>query len=397
MNKIAILGNGVSAVTAIRQIRSLDSEAIIDVFSEEKYPYYPKPRLIEFIRGDIDQKGVIQHDEEWYRSQNVNVRLDEPVLDIVPSSGSILTKSGTYFGYDRILLAVGSNPFVPPIHGTDKKNVHTLRTLDDAKQIKEEVMGTGREIIIGGGILGIELAAAIKNMGGKPIVISNIATLLPAQLDQGASQVLMEKLQEVGLSVLLGFTCTQVLGNELATGVLSMDGDEVKGDLVVIATGVRPNTSIAQRAGLEIGHGRGVVVNEYMQTSEPNIFAAGDCTEWDGVSLGIIPVAIDTAKVAAKNIIEMGSATYEGTVPSNTLQVAGIDLSSVGIYDPKSTEYESIVVSDHEKGTYYKAVMKDHVVVGGIALGNRKVATKLRKLVREKADVSDQRDQIFDV
>jgi nitrite reductase (NADH) large subunit len=397
MMKIAILGNGVSAVTAIREIRSLDTEAIIDVFSEEKYPYYPKPRLIEFIRGDIDQKGVIQHDEEWYRSQNVNIRLNEPVLDIVPSSGSVLTKNGTYFGYDRILLAVGSNPFVPPIHGTDKKNVHTLRTLDDAKEIKEEVMGTGREIIIGGGILGIELAAAIRNMGGEPIVISNIGTLLPAQLDQGASQVLMEKLQESGLSILLGFTCTQVLGHELATGVVSKEGDKVKGDLVVIATGVRPNTAIAQGAGLKIGQGRGVVVNEYMQTSEPNIFAAGDCTEWNGVSLGIIPVAIDTAKVAAKNIIEMGTATYEGTIAGNTLQVAGIDLTSVGIYDPKSTEYESIVMADHEEGTYYKAVMKEHVVVGGIALGNRKVATKLRKLVREKTDVSEQRNEIFDI
>ncbi len=397
MKKVAIIGNGVSAVTAVRDLRNADSELIIDVFAEEEYAYYPKPRLIDFIRGDIEKKEVIQYDSSWYEKQNVNLRLSEPAVDIEPKSGSVLTKNGTYFGYDSIFLAVGSNPFVPPFHGKEKGNVYTLRSISDAFDIKEATKGSGREIIIGGGILGIELAAAIRHSGGEPIVISNIGTLLPAQLDHGASQILMERLQKMGISVLLGFSTTQIIGHEVTTGVMSSDGDKVKGDLVVIATGIRPNTSIATNAGIEIGKGRGILVNEYMQTSEPNVFAAGDCTEWKGICWGIIPVAIDTAKVAASNMIELGSAKYEGTTPSNTLQVAGIDLTSIGQFNPQSTEYESIVMSDSEEGTYYKAVMKDHVVVGGIALGNRKVAMKLRKLIREGTDVSDQRKEIFEV
>ncbi|MFW9919235.1 MAG: NAD(P)/FAD-dependent oxidoreductase [Candidatus Thorarchaeota archaeon] len=397
MKKVAIIGNGVSAVTAVREFRNADTNLTIDVFSEEGVHYYPRPKLIDFIRGDIEKDDVIQYDASWYAKQNVNLRLSEPVLDIIPKSGSVLTKNDTYFGYDSILLAVGSNPFVPPIHGTEKGNVYTLRTLTDAISIKEATKGSGREIIVGGGILGIELAAAIRKAGGEPIVISNIGTLLPTQLDQGASQILMERLQGMGISVLLGFSCSQVLGHEVTTGVMSGDGDKVKGDLVVVATGIRPNTAIAKSAGLEIGKGRGVLVNEYMQTSEPNVFAAGDCTEWKGICWGIIPVAMDTAKVAAANMLELGSAEYGGTIPSNTLQVAGIDLTSVGIINPQSVEYESIVMADHEEGTYYKAVMKDHVVVGGIALGNRKVAMKLRKLIRDGIDVSDQRKEIFEV
>ncbi|MHA2424612.1 MAG: NAD(P)/FAD-dependent oxidoreductase [Candidatus Thorarchaeota archaeon] len=397
MNKIAILGNGVSSVTAIRELRRLDEEVPIEVFSDEKHAYYPRPKLIDFIRGDMDEKQVIQYDTDWYENKGVKLRLDEAVHDIIPASRSVLTQKETYIGYDRILMAVGSHPFVPPIHGTEKKNVHVLRTLDDASDIKEAVKGTGREIIIGGGILGIELAAAIKADGGEPIVINNIGTLLPTQLDQGASNILMSSLQKIGISVLTGFSCKQIQGHEVATGIVSDQGDKVKGDLVVIAAGIRANTKIAKDAGLEIGPGKAIKVDKHMQTSERGIYAAGDCMEWDGICWGIIPVAIETAKIAAQNMVNEGSATYKGTTPSNTLQVAGIELTSVGLFNPRSTEYESIVLADSEEGTYYKAVTKDHVIVGGIALGNKKVAFKLRKLIRDKTDISDQRRTIFEV
>jgi nitrite reductase (NADH) large subunit len=397
MNRIGILGNGVSAITAIREIRKADQDVPIDVFTDERHEYYPRPKLIDFIKGDVTESSIIQYDKDWYQSQGVNLHLSEAATDVVLDSRSVLTQRSTYIGYDRILLAVGSLPFVPPIHGADKKNVHVLRTLDDAIAIKEATAGSGREIIIGGGILGIEVAAAIRHAGGEPIVISNIGTLLPAQLDQGASNVLHQRLQHMGLSVLMGFACDQVLGHELATGVQSTKGDKVKGDLVIVAAGIRPNVQIAKNLGLTIGKGRGIVVDEHMQTSERAIFAAGDCTEWKGICWGIIPVALETAKVAAQNMIDYGSATYDGTTPSNTLQVAGIDLSSIGEFNPRSSEYEAIVEADEEAGTYFKAVVKDNTVVGGISLGDRRVALKLRKLVRDKVDISDERRSIFEV
>ncbi|MHA2186887.1 MAG: NAD(P)/FAD-dependent oxidoreductase [Candidatus Thorarchaeota archaeon] len=397
MKHIGIIGNGVSAVTAIRELRTRNPDVLIDVFSDEGHLYYPRPRLIDFVRDWLGEEEVIQYDIDWYKKMNVNLHLGEKVVDIVPSSKSILTELNSYFNYDKLLLAVGSSPFVPPIHGVDRKGVYTMRTMDDAYGIRDAVKGAGREIIVGGGILGIELAAAIKASGGEPIVISNITTLLPDQLDQGASHLLYKMLDRMGLSVLLGFNCVKVLGHEYATGIESTIGDKVKGDMIVIATGVRPNTKLAENSGLEVGKGRGFVVDKHMQTSEPGIFAAGDCIEWDGESLGIIPVAIESAQVAAQNMLDLGSVEYEGTTPSNTLKVAGIDLTSIGMFNPQSPEYDVILSVDEGEGTYFKAVLKENKVVGGIALGDRKVAVKIRRLVLDKTDITDFRREIFEV
>jgi len=397
MNRIGIIGNGVAAITAAREIRKQDESVNIDIFTDEHHYYYPRPKLLEYISGQKTEEQIIQYDKDWYDKQNINLHQAEPVLDLVIDSKSILTQSNSYFNYDKILIAVGSNPFVPPIHGADKRGVYVLRTLDDALSIKESIQGEGREIIVGGGILGIELAVSMTRAGGNPIVLSNIDSLLPAQLDHGASGVLLKRLEEMGMTILRGFLCNQVLGHEVVTGVESTSGDKVKGDMVVVATGVRPNIELATRAGLTIGSGRGILVDKFMRTSEPDIFAAGDCTEWNGESLGIIPVALETAKVAAKNIINEESEIYDGTTPSNTLQVAGIDLTSFGQFNPQSPEFESIVSVDEETGTYFKAVVKEHVVVGGIALGNRKVAMKLRRLMRSKEDISEKRSEIFEI
>ncbi|NWF96471.1 MAG: NAD(P)/FAD-dependent oxidoreductase [Candidatus Thorarchaeota archaeon] len=394
MTRIGIMGNGVAAVTAIREIRKLESSVTIDVFSDEKYAYYPKPKLIEFIAGRIPQEKVIQYDVDWYRKQDISLHLDETVVRIELSSRSLLTRKSTHFSYDRLLVVPGSIPLVPPIHGTEKKNVYVLRTLDDAISIKEAIATARRAIVIGGGILGIELAAAMKARGRELVVINNIARLLPQQLDDGASSMLAERLKATGLELLLGFNCEQIIGHESVTGVMSSGGDKVKGDMVVIAAGVRPNKTVAQESGLLCG--RGVKVDSTMKTSADGVYAAGDCIEWNGQTWGIIPAALETGRVAAQNIVQHGSAAFDGIVPSNTLQVAGIDLTSLGVINPLSTEYESIVSSDADAGTYFKAVLKDHVVVGGIALGDKKVALKLRQLVTSGTDVTDMRESIFE-
>jgi nitrite reductase (NADH) large subunit len=395
MERIGIIGNGVAAVTAIREIRSNNRDVAIDVFTDERYTYYPRPKLIEYIAGRISKEDVIQYGEKWYKTHDVNLHLAEPVTEVIPTSLSILTEKRSYFNYDKILIAVGSHPFVPPIMGVEKERVHILRTLDDAIDISNSIENAGREIIVGGGILGIEVAAAMKARGGNPIVISNISTLLPAQLDQGASNILLKRLGKMGITALLGFTCTEVTGPGHATGVVSTEGDKVKGDMVVMTTGIRPNTHLAKQANLAIGHGKGILVDEYMQTSTKRIYAAGDCTEWKGICWGIIPVALETAKIAANNILAHGSEKYDGTTPSNTLQVAGIDLTSIGEFNPQSPEYETIISANEEDGTYFKAVLKDDVLVGGIALGDRKVALKIRRMIRTKETVTDKKRDIF--
>jgi nitrite reductase (NADH) large subunit len=393
MTRIGIIGNGVAATTAVREIRSKNQDVEIDIFSDERHTYYPRPNLIDLIANKRTVKETIQHDFNWYEKNDVDLFLSTPVFQIDPKRMAVISSSQDYERYDSILIAVGCRPFIPPFEGLDKNNVHVIRTLDDALDIREAVKGAGREIVIGGGILGIELAAAMKEVGGDPIVVDYDKRLLPIQLDDLGSSVLTKQIENKGIQVLFGFECRGIIGEGDAEGIVSKQGDEIKGDLVVIATGVRSNTIIAKNSGIDFHHG--ITVDDNMQTSAKGVFAAGDCAEWNNQWYGIIPWATATSRIAAQNMLEFGSSKFEGITPSNQLQVAGIELTSIGVVHPDSPEYNTHVSVDMENGKYFKAVLKNNVLVGGIALGSRKVALKLRSLIMKGEPVEDY-SSIFD-
>ncbi|MFW9833286.1 MAG: NAD(P)/FAD-dependent oxidoreductase [Candidatus Thorarchaeota archaeon] len=393
MTRIGIIGNGVAATTAVREIRKKDEDIEIDVFTDERHPYYPRPNLIDLVAKRRTIKETIRHDLNWYEENSANLYLSTPVFQIDTKEKRVISTGEDYGNYDSLLLAVGSRPFIPPFEGLHLKNVHVIRTLDDALDIREAVKGAGREIIIGGGILGIELAAAMKEVGGEPIVVDFAKRLLPIQLDDQGSKVLTKMIENKGIQVLFGYECKGITGDEAATGIISKQGDKIEGDLVVIATGVRSNTIIAKNSGIDYHHG--ITVDDHMQTSAKGVFAAGDCAEWNNQWFGIIPWATATSRIAAQNMLELGSVKFEGITPSNQLQVVGIDLTSIGEVHPDSPEYDSHVSVDMENGTYFKAVFKDDIVVGGIALGSRKVALKLRSLIMKGEKVEDH-GSVFD-
>ena len=393
MTRIGIIGNGVAATTAVREIRSKNQDIEIDIFTDERHPYYPRPNLIDLVADRRTIKETIRHDLDWYEANDVDLYLSTPVFQINPKKKRVISTGEDYGDYDSLLIAVGCRPFIPPFEGLHKNNVHVIRTLDDALDIREAVKGAGREIVIGGGILGIELAAAMKEVGGEPIVVDYAKRLLPVQLDDQGSQVLTKQLEEKGIQVLFGYACQEITGEDDATGIISKQGDAIKGDLVVIATGVRSNTIIAKNSGID--YKQGISVDDYMQTSARGVFAAGDCAQWNDMWYGIIPWATSTSRIAAQNMMEFGSAKFEGITSSNQLQVAGIDLTSIGIVHPDSPEYETHVSVDMENGKYFKAVLKDNILVGGISLGSRKIALKLRSLIMKGEKVEDH-ESLFD-
>jgi len=384
----------VAATTAIREIRSLDKEVEIDVFTDERHPYYPRPNLIELVAKRKTIKETIRYDLDWYEENDVDLMLSTPIFQIDTKTKTVMSTSKDHGQYDKLLIAVGCRPFVPPFEGLHKNNVHVIRTLDDALDIREAVKGAGREIVIGGGILGIELAAAMKAVGGEPIVVSNEDRLLPLQLDDQGSRVLTKRLEKMGITVLFGYNCKAITGDEDAEGIVSTNGDSISGDLVVIATGVRSNTIIAKNSGIK--YNKAIDVDQYMQTSVKDIFAAGDCVEYNGQWFGIIPWATATARVAAQNMLNFRSSTFEGITPSNQLQVAGIDLTSIGLIHPDSPDYETLVSIDEENGRYFKAVLKDDVLVGGIALGSRKIALNLRAHIVKGDSIKNIKQSLFD-
>ncbi len=385
---IGIVGNGVTAVTALREILKLDPESKIEVFTSEPYGYYIRPKLIEFLAGRIDEQSIVQFGSDWYSRKNALLHLSTQVVGIDPKEMAIQTQDQIYDGFDRILISTGSRPFVPPIPGTDKIGMFVLRTLNDAKSIKAAISPSKKVFIVGGGILGIEIAAAVASTGGAPTVISNIDRLLPAQLDEIASSLLVDLLQQMGISFEFNYLCAEILGQEEVTGVISTEGKPLDGEIVIAATGVRPNMDVAKSA--DIACDRGITVDSHMQTSADGIFAAGDCAEWNGICGGIIPRAVETAKVAAHNMIDFGTRVYNGTIPSNILKVAGIDLFSIGEVTPPSKEFDVATRLDADRGRYYKAVLKDNVIVGAIILGDRKMALRIQKLVRSGETVDDQ-------
>jgi len=394
ISRIGIIGNGVAATTAVREIRNRDKEVEIDVFTDERHPYYPRPNLIDLVANRKTIKETIRYDVDWYEKNDVDLMLSTPVFQIDTKTKTIISTSKDYGRYDSLLIAVGCRPFVPPFEGLHKNNVHVIRTLDDALDIREAVKGAGREIVVGGGILGIELAAAMKEVGGDPIVVSNEKRLLPMQLDDQGSAVLTKQIEDKGISVLFGFECRSISGGTDAEGIVSAQNDTIGGDLVVIATGVRSNTIIAKNSGIK--YNKSIVADDQMQTSAKGIFTAGDCMEWNHQWHGIIPWATATARVAAQNMLDFGSAKFEGITPSNQLQVVGIDLTSIGIIHPDSPDYETLVSVDMENGKYFKAVLKDDVLVGGIALGSRKIALKLRSLIVKGENIGDIKQSLFD-
>ncbi len=394
MTRIGIIGNGVAATTAVREIRSKDQSVEIDVWTDERHGYYPRPNLIDLVANKRTIKETIHYDLDWYEKNDVDLFLSSPVFQIDTEKKRIISTSEDYGDYDSLLIAVGCRPFIPPFEGLDKNNVHVIRTLDDALDIHEAVKGAGREIVIGGGILGIELAAAMKEIGGDPIVVDYEKRLLPIQLDDQGSKVLTKQIERKGIQALFGYECKGITGDDDATGIVSKQGDEIKGDLVVIATGVRSNTIIAKNSGIDFHHG--ITVDDHMQTSAPGIFAAGDCMEWNGMWYGIIPWATASSRIAAQNMLEFGSSKFKGITPSNQLQVAGIDLTSIGIVHPESAEYESVVSVNMEEGKYFKVVLKDHIPVGGIALGSRKVAMALRSAIMKGEPVSNIEETLFE-
>ncbi|MHA1387751.1 MAG: NAD(P)/FAD-dependent oxidoreductase [Candidatus Thorarchaeota archaeon] len=388
------MGNGVAATTAVREIRNRDKNIEIDVFTDERHPYYPRPNLIELVAKRKTIKETIRYDLDWYEENEVDLMLSTPVFQIDTKTKSVMSTSKDYGRYDSLLIAVGCQPFIPPFEGLHKNNVHVIRTLDDALDIREAVKGAGREIVIGGGILGIELAAAMKEVGGEPIVVDYADHLLPMQLDDQGSAVLTKQLENKGIKVLFGFEGKEITGDADATGFVSKQGDQIVGDLVVIATGVRSNTVIAKNSGINFN--KAIAVDQHMETSADGIFAAGDCAEYNGQWYGVIPWATATARVAAQNMLDFGSAKFEGITPSNQLQVAGIDLTSIGIIHPDSADYETLVSVDMENGKYFKAVLKDNILVGGIALGSRKIALKLRSFIVKGENIADIKQSLFD-
>ncbi len=391
---VAIVGSGVAGVTAARTIRENDPKANISIYTDEKHLYYPRPRLYEVLSGEAKPREIYMFSEQWYEKRGIKVHLNKKVVGIETAKKHLLLENGSRVNYDRLLLANGAHPFVPPIKGVEKTGVFTLRSIKDALAVKEYTKKRKEAIIIGGGLLGLEFAASLRKVGQQVEVVEIFPRLLPRQLDQDGAMILKDRIETRGIKIVLGVKTEEILGKETVSGILLDNGKELSGGLVLISAGVRPNTDLAAEAGIKVE--KGVVVDQYLQTSVNDVYATGDVAEFDGRVYGIIPATMEQAKISATNMLEKEKQVYKGTIPSNTLKIVGIDLTSMGLVNPEGPQYEEIKKIDKEKGVYKKIVLQQGRIVGAIILGDRKGVTPIKKLMDQQVEVTKYKDFLLE-
>lgn len=386
--KVIIIGNNVAGITTAKTLREMRQDVDILVFSDEKYNYYSRPMLIEFIASRSDEKSLSFYPDDWYSKNRIKVSLGTKIEKIDPTNKKVLA-AGQWFDYDALVIATGAKSFVPPIKGMPKQNVFTLRTLDDAKAIKALIPKVKSVVVIGGGLLGLETArAVIQARSGLSIKILEKANyLLSRQLDEEGGNLLRALIEEMGVDIMTNSEIDEIEGDQQVEKIKLKNGRELDAQMVVISAGVRPNLEIVKDAGLKVE--KGLIVDSGLCCDRSMaIYAAGDVVQYEGVVWGIIPAALDHAKIVARMILGNEPTEYHGTVPSNTLKVMGIDLTSIGMVNPPQGQgYEEIRAKSDDGRIYKKFVLKDGKMVGAIILGSRKEVQRVSKLIKDGASV----------
>ncbi|MFC2160496.1 NAD(P)/FAD-dependent oxidoreductase [Acidobacteriota bacterium] len=384
--RIIVVGNGLAGTIFSKTVHEIEPSVDIQIYADENYRYYPRPNLIEFLAGNLPYERLFAFPEEWYSTQNIHLSLGSSIKAIHSASNEIeLQGGGKREKFDALLLANGAHSFTPPFKGIEKKGVFTLRTLEDALNILGYVKARGKVAVVGGGLLGLEIARALKTRDLEVDVVEFFPRLLPRQLDPQGAEILKLQIEKMGIGVFLGKATEEILGDREVKGLRFKGGEILEADSAVVAAGVRPNIQLALDAGLEVD--RGIVVNDYLQTSRKGIFAAGDGAQFNGVVPGIISAAFEQARTAASNVLGI-KQRYQGTISSNTLKVAGVDVTSIGQVNPEE-KVEEYRFEDKDAGVYKKIVIKKGELIGAIWMGTKKGIKEINQVISRKMNIEE--------
>lgn len=377
---IVIAGFGVAGATAAETARKQNPKAYITIFSKEKDLFYYRTRLPEVVGGDLPPDKVIAHPKSWFEERQIDLRLGESLTEVHTEEKIIRGSTGSRQHYDKLLLAVGAECHRPPFPGDKLDGIYAVRSLNDAWSLSLFAKGKNQAVLIGGGLLGLELGYALTKLGLKVMVLERGDRILPRQTTPGSAALLQKKLKALGLEFRLNSEADRFEGARKVETVVLKDGGDLPADVVLISAGIVPNLSLATTLGLKID--KAVEVDEYLQTSLPDIYAAGDCAQLPGSVGGLWTTSraqglVAGVNLAAKSQVEMKK--YIPSPPSNILKIAGIDLVAAGNLDPEG-KMKGIEASD--AGQYRKVVLDDgNRLVGftnvGVTHGNRELNAAL--------------------
>lgn len=387
--KLVLIGNGMAGVNTIEHLLKLAPDQYdITVFGAEPYPNYNRIMLSYVLAGDTRLEDIFINDFAWYERNHVKLYPGQRVTGIdtsaktVTSSGAAGDVSETY---DKLVLATGSNPFIIPLPGHKLPGVIAYRTIRDTELMKQAAKKFRKAIVIGGGLLGLEAARGLLNLGMEVEVVHLGECLMERQLDPTASKLLQGALEQQGMKFLMGKSTAEIVGKGRATGLRFADGTYTEADLVVMAVGIRPNVALAKEAGVEVA--QGITVNDWLETSVPDVYAVGECAQHRGVAYGLVAPLYEQGAVLAKRLAGVETAPYEGSVVYTKLKVSGVDVFSGGqFFDSEDTK--AVRVHDDWSGIYKKVLVKDNKVVGAVLFGDTSESTKLMQLIKSKKDIT---------
>lgn len=387
--RLVVIGNGMAGIACLEQILRHKPKFEITVYGNETHPNYNRIQLSAVLAGEKAIDEITLNPLDWYISNGITLRLGIRVTGIDPQAKTITDADGGVEKWDKLLIATGSSAFLPPIQGLDKEGVCAFRNISDTRSLLEWSGPGKRAVVIGGGLLGLEAARGLQVQGCDVTVVHLMPTLMDRQLDATAGDYLKAKMEALGVRVMLGRQTTAILGARRAEGVQFADGETIAADIVVVAAGIRPNTELGRAAGLEVR--RGIVANDFLETSHPDIFAVGECVEHRGATYGLIGPLLEQGKVLASTITGNRGPTYEGSVVAAKLKVMGVDVFAAGETDGT----EVIRYEDPTLGVYKKLVLRENRLAGVILVGDISDNARYMEWLRSGTDLAAERRRLL--
>jgi len=385
--RLVVIGNGMAGIGTVEQILKLSTRFDITVIGAEPYPNYNRIMLSYVLEGSKTIDDIVLNDLKWYEDHNITLHKGTAVARIDTEARVVVTSDGAHIPYDKAIIATGSSSFMLPVPGHDKQGVVGFRDIADCNLMLEAARSYSKAAVIGGGLLGLEAAKGLVQLGMEVTVVHLMEDLMERQLDPQAAAMLKAELERQGIRFRMGAQTKELIGDERVQGLRFADDSVLEADFVVMAVGIKPNLAVARDSG--IATGRGIVVDDFMRTSAPHIYAVGECAEHRGVCYGLVAPLFEQGLVLAKHLCGVATEPYEGSVVATKLKISGVDVFSAGEFLDRP-ELAVLSRKDDWKRTYRKILLRDNRIVGAVLFGDVSDAAELQKLVKQQTLMTDE-------
>ncbi|WP_417210266.1 nitrite reductase large subunit NirB [Antarctobacter sp.] len=389
--KLVVIGAGMASGRVLEHLTDAEPDNWdITLFNAEPRGNYNRIMLSPVLSGEKTYEEIVTHDADWYAARGVTCRFGEATTAI-DRTRKVVSGAGGEVPYDKLVIATGSAPFIIPVPGKDLPGVITYRDLDDTNAMVEAAGNGGNAVVIGGGLLGLEAAAGLALRGMNVTVLHLMGHLMERQLDEAAGYLLRKDLEKRGITIKTQASTKAIIGKDRVEAVLLEGGETLPADLVVMAVGIRPETRLANDAGLSVA--RGIEVDAQMATSDPDVFAVGECVEFDGTLFGLVAPLYDQAKVLAQTLMDEPAAFVVKDIATK-LKVTGCDLFSAGDF-AEGEGREDVVFRDPARGVYKRLMLEDDRLIGAVMYGDTADGNWFFGLIKDGTDISDMRETLI--